>query len=230
MFSENEDTAEMMPQGCISPYPITASELAPKARDGTFPKPTIQNSSISSTSGHADDIEAFLLARFNILKSREDNQKPLNIKEEQQPEMADVEHGGSIVARFNVLKSREENSKSICMDEEKQPKMIDCEFAGEKYLRPCIRGQSEAETLDVALKPHFLLETGSLSDGKFGSYVTGAGCESLNEYHLSVTNDPITHSIKSSRMINENNSGWRDSSSSSDWEHVLKDDFSWKNL
>ncbi|KAI3457925.1 hypothetical protein Pfo_014588 [Paulownia fortunei] len=226
---ENEDIAETMSRVCISPDPITASELIPKAHECKIPKPTLGNVSISSTSGHADDIEALVMARFNILKSREDNPKPINSEEEQQPEMVDGEHAGSIMARFNILKSREENSKSICIEEEQQSKMIDGEFAGEKYLGPCIRSQSEDETLNVALKPHFLHQTDSLGEGRFGSYVDGDGYESLNEFHLSVTNDPIIHSFKNSWMINQNNSGWHDSSTS-DWEHVLKDDFSWKNM
>ncbi|KAK6135165.1 hypothetical protein DH2020_031113 [Rehmannia glutinosa] len=200
---ENEDTAEMMSEVCVSPDPIKASELVgPKGHDGPIPNPTLHNVYISSPSGPADGFDASVMARFNILKSREDNPKPLNMEEEKQPEMVDGDHEGSIMARFNILKSREENSSSICMGEEKQSKAID----GEKYLGPCM---SEDETLNVGLK---LPQT--------SSYVHGAGYETLDEFHLSVTNDPIIHSFKNNRMINQNTLGWRDSSSSSDWEHT----------
>ncbi|KAK6155473.1 hypothetical protein DH2020_009721 [Rehmannia glutinosa] len=115
---ENEDTAEMMSEVCVSPDPIKASELVgPKGHDGPIPNPTLHNVHISSPSGPADGFDASVMARFNILKSREDNPKPLNMEEEKQPEMVDGDHEGSIMARFNILKSREENSSSICMEE-----------------------------------------------------------------------------------------------------------------
>ncbi|KAH6811606.1 hypothetical protein C2S51_025368 [Perilla frutescens var. frutescens] len=294
---ENEDIAEMTKLLCISPDPIIMSELAPKACGGTFPKPTSPNVATSGMIGHANDIEASVLTRFNILRSREDdlnlsnteeqqesemvdskngdsvmarfsilkfrenNPKPLNTEEQQQSqivdsthadsvmarfnilksrednlklssteeqqqsEMVDSKHADSVMARFNILRSREENSKLIGVDVEKPPQVINDEFAGEKYFRPCVRGQSEDEALDVALQPDFQYPTGSLTGGKFDSYFERSGYESPIEH----SNDPAIQLLKSSiRMINENNSGWRDSSSS-EWEHVLKEDFTWKN-
>ncbi|PIM99559.1 hypothetical protein CDL12_27942 [Handroanthus impetiginosus] len=161
---ENEDLAEMMPDVFIAP--ISPSELAPKAHDSSILKPTLQN----TTSGHADDIDTSVMARFNILKSREDNMKPINTEEDQEPELLDGVHADSIMARLNILKSREGNSKSI-MEEEQ-----------------------------------------------------------LETVHGEFSDDPIIHSFDNSRMNNQNNWGWHDSSSSSEWEHVVKDDFSWKNL
>ncbi|KAG8381610.1 hypothetical protein BUALT_Bualt06G0139400 [Buddleja alternifolia] len=292
---ENEDVAEMMSKVCISPDPNTASELSHKGRDGPIPKPSIPNVSSSSTSGPGSDSEASDMARFNILRSREENLKPIsdekekhtewvdgehaspvmtrfnilksreemsmlmNTEEEKQPGMVDGEHGGPVMARFNILKSREDKSKSINMEEGKQPEMVGDESVmvrfnilksrddnsksvhiedgrhpemvdGEFYMGSCIGDQSEDEILNVALKPHFMHESGGLGEGKFGSYVDGSGYESLKEVCPSITNDQTLHSFNSSsRIINQDYAGWRDSSSS-DWEHVLKDDFSWKNL
>ncbi|XP_011075880.1 uncharacterized protein LOC105160266 isoform X2 [Sesamum indicum] len=288
---------EMMSKVCVSADPMTPSKLAPKAHYVKIPQPTLYNFYMSGMSGHADDVDASVMARFNILKSREDNLKPINKGEDQHPEMVDDEHAGSVMARFNVLKSRENNSKPINMEEEQHPDMVDSEPAGsimarfnilesrednpnpinmeekrrpemvdcdhtgsvmarfnilksrennsnltrmeeeqrpqivegEKYLGPYGCGQSEDETLNVAQKSHFLHQTGGVSEGKFGSCVDGAGCESPTKFHLSVMGDPIIQSFKNSRMIDQSSSGWRDSSSS-DWEHVLKDDFSWKNM
>ncbi|KAK4431246.1 hypothetical protein Salat_0886700 [Sesamum alatum] len=329
----NEAIAEMMSKVCISPDSMTPSKLAPKAHDVTIPQPTLYNFCMSTTSGLADDVDASVMARFNILKAREDDLKQINIEEEQHPEMVDGEHAGiavgrfnilksqednlkpinkeeeqrpemvdgghadSVMARFNILKSRENNPKPINMEEEQRPEMVDGEPAGsvmarynilesrednpkpinmeekrcpemvdgdhagsvmarfnilksrednsnmtrmeeehrpqivegEKYVGPYGCCQSEDETLNAALKPHFLHQTGGVSEGKFGSYVDGAGCESPTKFHFSVMGDPIIQSFKNSRMIDQNTSGWRDSSSS-DWEHVLKDDFSWKNM
>ncbi|KAL0299765.1 UNVERIFIED_CONTAM: hypothetical protein Sradi_6636300 [Sesamum radiatum] len=166
-----------------------------------------------------------IMSRFNIFESREDNLNPINMEEKQLPEMVGRDHTGSVMARFNILKSREDNSNLTRMEEEQRPQIVE----GEKYLGPYGCGQSEDETLNVALKPHFLHQTGGVSEGKFGSYVDAAGCESPTKFHLSVMGDPIIQSFKNSRMIDQNTSGWRDSSSS-DWEHVMKDDFSWKNM
>lgn len=114
------------------------------------------------------------------------------------------------MARFNILKSRDENSKSTSTveEEEQELKMIDSEFAGQNYIGSYITGQSENETLNVAMKPHFL-----------------SGYETMDEFHLSVMNDPIISSFKNERAADRSNG-----SSSSDWEHVLKDDISWKNF
>ncbi|KAL0400519.1 UNVERIFIED_CONTAM: hypothetical protein Slati_4081800 [Sesamum latifolium] len=250
----NEAVAEMMSKVCISPIPMTPSKLAPKAHDVTIPQPTLYNFCMSGTSGHADDVDAsvmarfnilkaredgpkqinmeeeqhpemvdgehagFAVARFNVLKSREDNLNPINKEEEQHPEIVDGEHAGSIMARFNILESREDNPNPINMEEKRRPEMVDRDHTcsvmarfnilksrednsnltrmeeeqrpqiveGEKYLGPYGCGQSEDETLIVALKPHFLHQTGGVSEGKFGSYVDGAGHESPTKFHLSV--------------------------------------------
>ncbi|KAL9163001.1 hypothetical protein ABFS82_06G014100 [Erythranthe guttata] len=203
---ENENIAQMLSKVSIS-------------------KPTLQN--ISSLPEHAEDVETSVMARFNILKSREDNPKPLIIEKEQQNELVDGEHEGTIMARFNILKSRKEScSKSSSnIKEEQESKMIE----GENCFGSYMRGQTEDETtLNVAVKPppHFLQRTGSLqSEGKFS-----CGYETLDEFHLSVRNDPIIDPFKKNRMVDQtNNSAWPDSSSSSDWEHVMKDELSWKN-
>ncbi|KAL8538219.1 hypothetical protein ACS0TY_000261 [Phlomoides rotata] len=253
---ENEHVSDITSHISTSPDPFTIPELSHNARDGPSLDPTIPYVSVPSTSGHADDVEASVRARFNILKSREGNMTPINMGEDQKPGMVDAV-AESFMDRFNILKSREENSKSIGLSEEKQPQMIDgdvgfvmarlnilklrdnpkmeeekqpntinSDFAGEKYLRSCIRGQLEDETLAVAQTPH---QTASLNESNFVSCGDISGYESLNEYHLSVANDPMIRSLKGSMAIDENKSGSHDSSSS-DWEHVLKEDFSWKNL
>ncbi|GER46751.1 peroxidase [Striga asiatica] len=153
----------------ISPADITASEVGPKGPhdDQIVPKPALQDIPASSTGGPTDDVDASVLARFNILKSREENAKPNKGFSGEQNE-------DPIVAS---LKLREENfGKLMGMEEyENQPRSSEMNDACENT--------------------------------------------SLHEFHHSVTNnDPTVHSCR-------NNLGRRDSSSS-DWEHVLKDDFS----
>ncbi|KAL0317915.1 UNVERIFIED_CONTAM: hypothetical protein Sangu_2205800 [Sesamum angustifolium] len=211
----NEAVAEMMSKVCVSPDPMTPSKLAPKAHDVTIPQPTLYNFCMSGMSGHADDVDASVMARFNILKAREDGPKQINMEGEQHPEMVDGEHAGSIMSRFNIFESREDNLNPINMEEKQLPEMVGRDHTGsvmarfnilksrednsnltrmeeeqrpqivegEKYLLgPYGCGQSEDETLNVALKPHFLHQTGGVSEGKFGSYVDAAGCESPTNF------------------------------------------------
>ncbi|XP_057800763.1 uncharacterized protein LOC131016161 isoform X2 [Salvia miltiorrhiza] len=258
---------EMKSELCVSPNSVIMSVLAPKACVDTSPKPTSPNVSASGVGGRADCIESSVLARFSILKSREENLKTINAEEQQRSEIVDAnsiitrfnilksreenlnpihtqeqqwseivdgKHADSIMARFNILKSREESLKLVGADEEKPPQAISDEFAGEKYFQPLVRGQSEDEALDVevGLQPDFQYQAGSLArGGKFDSYFERAGYEPPAEYSSgSIMNDAAIHVVKSgSRMVGENRSGWQDSSSSSEWEHVLKEDFSWKN-
>ncbi|XP_042012020.1 uncharacterized protein LOC121760409 [Salvia splendens] len=281
---EDEDVADVASEPCISPDSVIMSVLAPKALADTSSKPTSPGVSASGMSGPAGCNESSALARFSILKSREENRNPINMEdsvlarfnilksrdenpnpinmedsvqarfnilksrdenpnplnmedsvqasfnilksreenlnpvnteEQQQPEIIDDKHADSIMARFNILKSRE-SSKLADVEEEKPPQAISDEFAGEKYFRPLVRGQLEDTGPDVvvAMQPNFHYQAGSLVGGCSGS----------------VTNDAASDLVKSgSRPIGENKSGWRDSSSSSEWEHVLKEDFSWKN-
>ncbi|KAL3838010.1 hypothetical protein ACJIZ3_022601 [Penstemon smallii] len=93
--------------------------MVPKAHDSIISEPPIQNSCFSNTGVHANDIESSVMARFNILKSRENN-----LKEEQQTKMVDGNSAtSSIVARLSILKSREESLKASNLREELQPEM-----------------------------------------------------------------------------------------------------------
>ncbi|CAA0805983.1 Unknown protein [Striga hermonthica] len=118
---DNEDSE--VPEVCVSPEGITASEMGPKGHhDGPIPKPVLQNVPISCTDGPADSLEASVMARFNILKSREESAKPFHMEGLQKPDKSvNGEHVDPNVARFNILKSREESlGKSINMVEENQ--------------------------------------------------------------------------------------------------------------
>ncbi|XP_042047090.1 uncharacterized protein LOC121792988 isoform X3 [Salvia splendens] len=184
---EDGDVAEMVSELCISPDSVIMSVLAPEPRFDTLPKPVSLEASASGASGHLNCVESSVLARFNILKSRE---------EQQRPEIVDCKHADSITARFNILKSREENSKLVGVDKENPPWAI----PDEKRFWPLVRGQS-----------------GDAGSGKFDSYFQHAAG--------SVTKIAASHL----EAISKNKPGWHDSLSSSEWEHVLKDDFSLKN-
>ncbi|CAI9767757.1 unnamed protein product [Fraxinus pennsylvanica] len=157
--------------------------------------------------------------------------------------MVDCEHIGSktpahsngddveacIMDIFCILKLRSDNSKLINIEDEQQPKRDDFEYTDNKNLGPCTVDQSKGENLNVDVKPYFLLRIGSLNEGNFGSFVDACGYESGKELYVLVTIDPVViHSLTNDMLINQFSSRWYDNSSSH-WEHVLKDDFSWKN-
>ncbi|GER33442.1 cysteine-rich RLK (RECEPTOR-like protein kinase)8 [Striga asiatica] len=171
---DNEDSE--VSEVCVSPEGITASEVGLKGHhDGPIPKPILQNVPISCTGEPADSLEASVMARFNILKSREESAKPMHMEGLQKPDKSvDGEHVDPIVARFNIFKSIADRSgKSINMENENQR-----------------------------------------------SNKMNNACKNLDEFHLMFANDQRVHSFR-------NNLGTRDSLPS-DWEHVMKDDFSWR--
>ncbi|KAL1547298.1 hypothetical protein AAHA92_23793 [Salvia divinorum] len=209
---EDGDVAEMASELCISPDSVIMSVLAPESHVEALPKPASLEASASGASGRLNCIESSVLARLSILKSREDNLNPVYTEEQQRPEIVDSKRADSITARFNILKSREESSKLVGVDKGNPPRAI----PDEKHFWPLVRGQ--------------LVDAGG---GKFDSYFQhAAGYESPVEYSGSVTINAASHLMKSgSRTIRETliNPGWRDSLSSSEWEHVLKEDFSLQN-
>lgn len=294
MSSESDDVAEMMSNIRSMPDPNTDSKLTPKTHGETSLSPALKNSFISSTTENPKNVEASIMAkckilkniesinlekeqqlemgdgehvgsimeRFSILKSRENDLTYTNIGKGQQPEMADChdlepvlvrsnamkpregsltstnkeeephpvivndEPAESVMARFNILQSREASSR-MYVKEEQQADMVDFKFSGKKNVATVKNAQSEAEVFYLCPKPH---RTGSLSEHEFGSKSDGCGYGSPKELHFSVPNDPMTRSFNNGKMMNQWYSRLHDSSLSSDWEHVQKDDFAWKNL
>ncbi|KAL3846055.1 hypothetical protein ACJIZ3_003458 [Penstemon smallii] len=247
----NEDVAQMMTKIHFSP---DLSKLTPKAHDVTIPEPSIPTTSFSSMTGHASDTaEASVMARFNILKSREDNLilKPMNVREEheqEQPENLDGDSVSSVMSRFNALISREEKLKSINVEEQQQQQQPPPETSLKDESEDEILGKYgsnpdgfgpfgyESGTNDstvVHSLDHIKIINQCLKDesedeilGKYGSNSDGFGPFGYE----SVPNDStVVHSFDHVKIINQYYAGGRDSSSS-DWEHVLKDDFAWKNF
>lgn len=172
-----------------------------------------------------DDLEP-VLVRSNAMKPREGSRTSTNKEEEPHPVIVNDEHAESVMARFNILQSRETSSR-IYVKEEQQADMLDFEFSGKKNVATVKNAQSEAEVFYLCPKPH---QTGSLSEHGFGSNLDGCGYGSPKELHFSVPDDPMMRSFNNEKMMNQWYSRLHDSSFSSDWEHVQKDDFAWKNL
>ncbi|XP_073032964.1 uncharacterized protein [Primulina eburnea] len=295
---ESEDVAVMMSKIRSMPDPNTDSKLTPNTHGGTSPSSALKNSFNSSTTENVDDVEASIMARSKILKSLGDNIESINLEKEQQSEMGDCEHAGSIMERFNILKSRKSRENDLsytnigkgqqlkmanCDDlepvlvssnamkpredsltstnKEEEPhtenvndehaesvmarfnilqsraassriyvqeeQQVDFEFFGKKNVAAVKNAQSEAEVFYLSPKPQ---QTGSLSEHEFGSKLDDCGYGSPKELHFSVPDDPMMRSFNNGKMMNQWYSRLPDSSLSSDWEHVKKDDFAWKNF
>ncbi|KZV45257.1 hypothetical protein F511_10034 [Dorcoceras hygrometricum] len=295
-FKEIEDVTEIKSKIQSIPDPNTDSKLG-STHGGTGKGPSLKNSFISSSAENANEVEASIMARFKILKSRGDVIESINMDKKRQPGMDDVEHAGSILERFNILKSRENDLRSTKMGMGQQPEMADCddlepirmrsndmkprednltptnkekepqseiandehtgsvmarfnilqsregsvimyvkeeqpadvadvEFSGKKIVTTVKNDQSEAD-VHSSPKPR---KTGSLSEREFGSKLHDCGYNSPKELHFSVPSAPTAHTSHNGKVTNQCLSRLHDSSLSSDWEHVQKDDLAWKNM
>lgn len=182
---DDEDVERMKPELCTSPDPI----ITP-----------------------APNIEASVLARLNILKSREENPNPISTEEQHQNEVVEEEkyqseivngkHDDSVAARYKILKSRGENPNPINAEEQHQNEAVDGKHADSVMSRFNILKSRDENSKLI-----------SVDEGKLNTYFE---YESPTDRGGSVMNSPSIHLLKSG-------------SSSSEWEHVLKEDFIWKN-
>ncbi|XP_059628917.1 uncharacterized protein LOC132271534 isoform X1 [Cornus florida] len=177
--------------------------------------------------GCTDDVEASVMARFQILKCRGENSSSGIMEEKQLPMEVDAgftdDVEGSAMARFQILKCRGENSSSGIMEEEQLPKEVDTGFTVNITRWPFIGVESEGGRSDVGLGPQLKHHTGDVSE-TFGPFVGSSDHETVK----AVTDDLVIQSCRNSKQWNQLPSVWNDTASS-DWEHVLKDEFAWKN-
>lgn len=229
-------------------------KLTAVAESGPTPASSNQNSPSRTSSNHADDVKA----RFHILKHRVNNSNSvhsgdvdellssklsLDLDEEVDKLATDVMHSSipgmsfqyfpipgtachtddveaSVLARFHILKSRGiDDLDSNKMESELLPDVGDLGFAGsiEQIL-------ISKDTAEDAI-PGVNME--SLSQHQVDNH----GREHLvvKDFHPCVVLDSTTQSPdSSSRLENQLAAGWYDNCSS-DWEHVLKEEFSGQN-
>ncbi|KAJ7959445.1 Peroxidase [Quillaja saponaria] len=106
----------------------------------------------------------------------------------------------SVMARFHVLKSRIDNSSSVCSEGQ----LLDVVgFAGNKIDYPTIRNRTDDESLNIEMD-YMMMHNRSYSTEK------EQGTQSCDTYRISYQLPTYD-------------------SSSSDWEHVMKEDFAGQN-
>ncbi|XP_015070018.1 uncharacterized protein LOC107014564 [Solanum pennellii] len=174
----------------------------------------------------ANDAEDSVKVRLNILRQREDNLNSSFMEEAKDPDMVTNDAEDSVMARFNVLTRRGDNLNSPFMEVKKDVDMIAAGSA-DMENHGLINGEvSNDERANVVIDPYFYHHSINSSEGynSFGSYTDGSGYDSMKQFLLSVADDPIVHSNRKARLGNHHSSGLYDNSSS-DWEHVAKDEY-----
>ncbi|CAK9139037.1 unnamed protein product [Ilex paraguariensis] len=84
----------------------------PQAKESPSLKDPIQDFPSSSSTSHVDEVEASVMARFNILKCRDDNTNSINRAEQPLPEVGDTGFAG----KRNHWPFTEYQSKDGCLD------------------------------------------------------------------------------------------------------------------
>ncbi|KAM2281965.1 hypothetical protein ACFX1S_042489 [Malus domestica] len=215
--------------------------IAPNPSDVSAPEFSFQDSSISINTSQSDACEASVLSRLNILKSRIENYADLHTEGQllPKPKISAVAPNtsdsllpefkiqdsprsstsgqsnnceASVTSRLQILKSQIDNS--YMHSEEQQPPETDgLGYAGKRNPWPFISKRSEGGSSELKEQPIFQSHESDSSEGNMVD---------AEEFDLFVDGPPADY-----RKINSPGNllptGWHDSSSS-DWEHVLKEE------
>lgn len=123
----------------------------------------------------------------------------------------------SFMTRFNILKCRDELKDMNLVGQ--QAGFIDAVYSD---IIPFCKDQPEDGRSNFAVEGHSH-KTGDVYQGHVG----GSGYESIRDFFFCVPDDPGNQSSAPHGQRNQYSLGFNDNGSS-DWEHVLKDDASWR--
>ncbi|XP_057463373.1 uncharacterized protein LOC130753369 isoform X3 [Actinidia eriantha] len=188
-----------------------------------------------------DDVEASALARFHILKCRDENSSSVSTEGRRLTEVAgtgftdkrnhatllhDVE--ASALAGFHILQCRDEKN-SVSIEGRRLTEVAGTGFADKRNHGSFIGDLSGGSSLDVNVEPYSQYSSGNNSKvDECGSYTSPRDHETMKDFHICATDDQVIQSCRKNGLGNRFPSGWCDSSSS-EWEHVLKDEFAYQN-
>jgi hypothetical protein len=230
---ETLEVAEKVLSSKVSPDGNITQKVTPEAKDNSISDISIRDSSISTTTKSVDDVkvqglttksvddvEASIMARLDILKRRGQSSNSEDAKGQglATKSVDDVE--ASIMARLDILKRRGQSSNSEDADREGLTEVVDVGFADKSNHFPFVGDQSEAESLNLCDEFHWQNSGANSKIDEFGPYISSS--------HMHNSADQVIGSGRKKRMGSPIFSGWYDGSSS-DWEHVLKDEFSGQN-
>lgn len=221
-LSENNTELEKLSESTFSPDLNADYKLPPEVKDDSTQDVSVHDSPIANTSSHPDDV----VARFQILKCQESksyaNQRPttdevdkilFEARNDQTPHIStcslsnasstskadDVE--ASVIARLHILKNRVENSS--------------CSNMGDQLLPQVAFKLFENGTLNVNTEPELQQNSSNHMQDKL----------TVKEFHLG---DTVIQSPRLNKLGNQLPASCYDSSSS-DWEHVLKEELPAQN-
>ncbi|KAE9451760.1 hypothetical protein C3L33_16314, partial [Rhododendron williamsianum] len=125
----------------------------------------------------------------------------------------DVE--ASVMARLDILKCRGQSSNSEDAKGQRLTEVVDVGFAVKSNHFPFVGDRSEAGSLNLSDEFNLQNSCGNSKLDEFGPYISSS--------YMHSSDDRVIGSGRKKRMGSRIFSGWNDSSSS-DWEHVLKDE------
>ncbi|XVE64508.1 hypothetical protein DITRI_Ditri07aG0106100 [Diplodiscus trichospermus] len=228
----------------------TNEKLTAVAESGPTLAVSNQNPPIESPSNHADDVTARYVLKHRLNNSGSVHSRDVDdfsssklsldvdevdkltteVKDSSSPGLLsqdspvlgtacstdDVE--ASVMTRFHILKRRGiDGVDSDEMEKKLLPDVVDLGFDGERKEIPIDKKTAEDGISGVNLE--------SVSQHQ----VVNHGEQLVvKDFHLSVVHDSAVNSPGSTRLGNQLSAGWYDSCSS-DWEHVLKEEFSGQN-
>ncbi|VVA11407.1 PREDICTED: LOC109707349 isoform [Prunus dulcis] len=218
--------------------------IVPDRNDGSVSEFNLfQDSPLSITTSQANDCEASVMSRLHILKSRVDNCSDMHTEGHQLPEPKieviapdtsdslmpefsiqdspvsratsqanDCE--ASVMSRLHILKSRVDNSSYMHREGKQLPEIGGLGNSGKRHPWPIISKRSEGGSSDIKEQPILRSFKADNSEGKL---------DTAKEFHLFVEDDPLTQYFRIHKPANQLPAGGHDNSSS-DWEHVMKEE------
>ncbi|KAK3042832.1 hypothetical protein RJ639_001105 [Escallonia herrerae] len=184
----------------VDPDPNITHSVTPESNDNQIPNIPVQNSPSTSSTSRVNDVEASVMARFQILKCRGDASDRVNVEKQHLTKAVDAA-----------------TSSPVSEDQLAVGARLQC-YAG--------KGDCEKKNkFDSELQWRTLLGL-----DKRDSYMVNMDePETVKEFPVCGTDDSVIRpTYGNNRLPNQLPSGWYDNSSS-DWEDVLKDDFAWQS-
>ncbi|KAL5738850.1 hypothetical protein ACOSP7_031611 [Xanthoceras sorbifolium] len=242
-LSEHTAELEEVSHCTFSPDLNMGSKLAPEVKEDSTRDIPIPDSPIISTNNHPEDV----LARFHILKRQAANANcksttdveelssfkvspDLNKVDKMASEAKDAldistwgsssstgpadDAESSVMARFHLLKNRIDHFSCVNMEGQLLPQVVPG-FAGDRKHLPTVRDTSGNEILDIDMEHVLHHASANHSKDKL----------TVQEFHQHVKDDPIIHPHRPGNQVL---AGCYDNSSS-DWEHVLKEELPGQN-
>ncbi|OVA03004.1 hypothetical protein BVC80_8797g20 [Macleaya cordata] len=185
-----------------------------------------QEGSQPSTINQEKDVEDSVMARLQILKCRVDNSSSM-CTEGKQP-VGSANDGANAEALEKASSPGRLSVRNVGI-KTRPTQVVDLGFAGRSKLWPVSRDGSEDGASYVKNIRDVQHQSANYSEGELVLDEDVPEQVMVKEFRACIPDEPIIQSYISERMGKRLPAGGYDSPSSSDWEHVLKDELTWQN-